>query len=115
MGIEITPEMQEYAAGIFSKYKPAELDTLPKGFTRVILHLYPTHDTGENGYVESLFFTAKIYDVRSLQVWTVEGRDEVSLNVPWSRIRIFKDGSTMIAIDQPVSIRLHQSMAVDAI
>lgn len=112
--LEITREMQSYIDGTLAEYKPAELETMPPVLRdRTILHLYPTHDTGDDGFVDGLFFDVKVYNSR--QVWTIEGRDQVELNVAAPRVRIFKDGSTMLIIDRPVSIRAYQSMEVNEV
>lgn len=113
--VEITEQMQSYIDTVLAEYVPVEsLKEVPEIFTgRTILHLYPTHDTGEEGYCDGLFFTVKLYHCDSKRVWCIDGRDQVELNVDAPRVRVFKDGSTMLIIDRPVSIRIGQSLEVN--
>lgn len=101
----------EYMHEVFDLYTEAELkrDTT---ITNPIIHLYTMEDTynedgGLNGYLDSLFFRADIYDTVKLLKYTSEGlHDAVNYYETYpSHVKIFKDGSTMLTFQGETVIR----------
>lgn len=100
--VKLHEKSVEYMHEVFEMYTKAELrtDTI---ITNPIIHLYAMEDTyndeGElNGYLDSLFFRADIYDTIKLLKYTSEGlHDSVNYyEIYPSHVKIFKDGSTML-------------------
>lgn len=108
-------KQKKYVKDVFSHYEKS--DVLPDILHgRTIIHVYATHDTDEgggvvNGYVDSFYFDVHIYNGKTW--WEITGRDQIELNVKDSRVRIFKDGSTMIIIDRPIRFGMYQSLEIN--
>lgn len=99
-----------YTAGTYKEVCESECK-------RLIIHMYPEKDTynidsGElYGFSDSLFFRTIIYNTDNLKYYDYSLHDEIRLEVE-HQIRIFKDGSTMIIINQPCIIGCGMSFAV---
>ncbi|MEM4994831.1 hypothetical protein WKH56_19915 [Priestia sp. SB1] len=116
MEVDLTVENLDYIEKVFSQYDESteEINEI-KG--RAIIHMYPKSDTHNkngslDGFIDALFFEAHIYDVDNNRVYrTGATKDEIQIDVE-SRVRFFKDLSTMIIINTPIKIRYGQSMTV---
>lgn len=114
--VPLNKESKELIMETFSNYK--ESAKLPKVlYGRTIIHMYPKEDTIKDdgeviGFHDSLFFNFNIYNTTTEKVYKRSGLyDEFVIEVP-CRIRTFKDLSTMIIIDQNISIGGSQSILV---
>jgi hypothetical protein len=117
--IPIAKESEAYMQRVLSQYK--EVNQMPSRITgRTVIHMYPQRDTRRiddegklDGFIDAYLCELHIYDIENQTVFKSRGwNDEVDLtNVP-SRIRIFKDLSTMITIDTPVRLLNCQSFIV---
>jgi len=109
--IKLHKESEEYIKNTLSEYK--QVEKLPFQINgRTIIHLYATSDTMDSsgelqGFVDALLFTMRVYMCTTMTYWEVENRDGLELFVP-AGIRIFKDGSTMIIIDSPITLDIFQ-------
>jgi hypothetical protein len=118
--IPIHEESQEYLQRVFNDYE--EVDRLFE-LNDPIIHIYPKQDTynenGElNGYIDSLFAEYHFYDTVSKTVYKSKrlhdglwfGRD-----VNPRYIRIFKDGSTLLAFKGRYEFDLGQSVWINLV
>ncbi|PHA03034.1 hypothetical protein COE51_01440 [Bacillus pseudomycoides] len=102
--VELHENSVEYLREVFTIY--TEVDSLSRAVKNPIIHIYPEEDTYDeqgnlNGYIDSLFMTVCIYDTDKMTVYKSKNlHDGIMpfgmLNV--SKIRIFKDLSTMIVL-----------------
>jgi hypothetical protein len=92
----------DFLESVFNPYKE-EILTDETIIKNPIIHMYAEEDTYDddgtlNGYIDSLFFKADIYDPSNGIKYSGKGlHDSISfydIN-PW-QVRIFKDGSTMV-------------------
>lgn len=99
--IELHAESVEFLENVFIIYSEDEL----KESTVVespIIHLYATKDTRNsdgdlNGYNDSLFFEAHIYDTRNKIKYVRLHHDSIDTGkADLFQVRIFKDGSTLM-------------------
>lgn len=113
MCVAIGPKSEEIIREVYNRYE--EVQSL--GFRldgHTVIHVYPTEDTyrGDDlhGLMDSLFFDAWVFNngKKCLYRW----HDQITFDVKPSFIRIFKDGSTMITIDEPIIIFFGQSMNI---
>lgn len=114
--VPLNEKSKEIIEETFSKYK--EGLKLPKIlYGRTVIHMYPQQDTikddGElDGFQDSLLFNFNIYDTSTGKVYKRVGLfDEFVIEVP-CRVRSFKDLSTMIVIDEKISIGGSQSIII---
>lgn len=114
--IDISKKSEAYIEKVFSQYEFMD-GVLPKKLRgRTVIHLYPTIDTknDENddllGFEDALLFDVRIYNNKKKYV--IYGRDQIEINTPDSRIRIFKDGSTMIILDGEIELEVFQSLEI---
>jgi len=84
---------------------------------RTLIHIYPKSDTIEDysddshGFVDALNCEIHIYNTDNMTVFKTERHDQVEMRVPCN-VRIFKDLSTMLIIDTPVTFGWYQSLEV---
>ena len=114
--VPLNEESKKMIEETFSQYK--EAIKFPKVLNgRTIIHMYPTKDTIEDdgeaiGFHDSLLFNFNIYNTTTEKVYKRMGLfDEFVIEVP-CRIRSFKDLSTMIIIDEKISIGGSQSVHI---
>lgn len=97
----------EYLKSVFKGYHERVVDSSSFSSYTIdepIIHLYADSDTyaedGQlNGYVDSLFFNAHVYDPIRMVVYDrgkFDGLETWAADVNY--VRIFKDGSTMISL-----------------
>lgn len=114
--IELHEKSLEYIEGVFKDYTEIfeNFPTLISG--RTVIHLYPTQDTRDKsgdltGYNDALFFDAKFYLTEPKIFFTLPRRDEIEIQIHvWTRI--FKDGSTMIIVDEDFQLDIFQSVRI---
>jgi len=114
--VPLNEESVQLIQDTFTSYQ--EDDKIPKVlYGRTIIHVYPKKDTinedGEyEGFYDSLFFNFDIYNTDNEKVYKRSALyDELVIETP-CRIRVFKDLSTMIIIDDNISIGGSQSILV---
>lgn len=74
-----------------------------------IIHIYPYSDTydenGElNGYADALLFKAIIYNLDTMECCVLTNKDAIDIGKIKTKIRIFKDMSTLIEFRESVYI-----------
>lgn len=74
-----------------------------------IIHMYPYSDTydesGElNGYADSLFFKAVVYNLDTMECCILTKKDAIEIDGIKTKIRIFKDMSTLIEFYEPIYV-----------
>lgn len=117
MTIQLHQRSEEYLKEVFSAYSDG--GDLPLFHTlsgRTLIHLYPVADTvDENGELtglgDALFVEVYVYNVDTMTYWHTTSKDEVDVAVP-SKVRIFKDGSTVIIINRDIKVTDTQSLMV---
>ena len=114
--VPLYKESEKLIAETFSEYKEGK--ELPKTLHgRTVIHMYPVKDTYDengqlNGFIDSLFFRFDIYNIPTKKVYRKNGLyDEFVIDVP-TRVRAFKDLSTMIVIEKSVRIEGFQSILI---
>lgn len=117
MKLEIpnSEESEKYIEEVFGRYTEIE-DAPLEIHGRCVIHIYPTEDTqkdnGElDGFCDAYNCRLDIYDVINKTVYKTYSHDEVNIRIP-SRVRIFKDLSTMIIVDEPVRLGYYKSFDV---
>jgi len=84
---------------------------------RTLIHIYPKEDTIEDGtddsrgFVDALNCEIHIYNTDNMTVFKTKRHDQIEMRVPCN-VRIFKDLSTMLIIDTPVTFGIYQSLEV---
>jgi len=117
--IMIHEESRKLIKETFELYEErGELESFKIINSKTIIHLYATVETMDekgylNGFVDSLFFKARVFDCDKRVVYTAEYRDEIFIHLP-CQTRIFKDGSTMLIFDGPTKITNAQCMTIEA-
>jgi len=121
--IKISQKSKDYLK-VFEDYKLDHIqDWNPKFSGRVIFHLYPVEDTmnDENdnlqGFIDALLFDVHVYDCKNMKKYEIKNRDQIEINVlPHNtKIRIFKDFSTMIIVDRGCQLKIFQSLEVNSL
>lgn len=114
--IPISLESQKYVDYLTKTY--TETDEVPKRINgRTLIHIYPKEDTIEDGsddshgFVDAFNCEIHIYNTENMTVFKTKRHDQVEMSVPCN-VRIFKDLSTMLIIDTPVTFGLYQSLEV---
>lgn len=113
--IPLHNKSEQYLREILAEYKETkELPSIIKG--RCIIHMYPYEDTYEDdgclvGYIDAIHCELHIYDIENKTVYKTKMHDEIRVDVP-CRVRIFKDLSTMLIFDTPVSFNNWHSFEV---
>jgi hypothetical protein len=104
--VDITQHGMDYIRKTLSQY--LETNKIPESnIGRTIIHMYPVEDTytkdGElNGYMDAIFCNYHIYNINDMTVFKTQRlHDALHLKVP-CEVKVFKDLSTMIVIDEPV-------------
>lgn len=106
--VELHQESVKYIKEVLGMY--TEIDRLDdtKHFKNPIIHIYPMQDTydvnGElRGYIDAIFFNLHLYDTENKTVWKSKRPHDAIIpfmrNATFSQIKIFKDLSTLIALD----------------
>ena len=85
---------------------------------RTILHIYPHKDTINDknddmtGYVDALEFVLKVFDVKNRKCYETYCDSICFLDKIQTSIRVFKDQSTMVIIDEPCQIHQGHSVTI---
>jgi len=117
--MQICNKSKDIIKKTFSAYN--KIERLPGYFEgRTIIHIYPQKDTINDlddemtGYEDSLLFGVGVFNSVTMTAWTCEDRDEINIpeKMKCMSIRVFKDQSTMITIDQPITIGCFQSLTI---
>lgn len=110
MKIEVphSKDSEDYIKRVFSSYKEvSEAICKPKG--RCVIHMYPFEDTmidGQDdlhGYIDAYLCELRVYDVVENTVYKYVCSDAIHSEVGCS-VKVFKDLSTMLTFDRPISI-----------
>ena len=116
--IKLHEKSEEFLRTVFDRYEHCEMPVHNTGLVgRFVIHMYAEADTREgeevDGYYDSLFFRADIYDTANLKKYSIGRRDGVSVrgDVPVS-IRIFKDGSTAVFGTSDFEISTYQCLEI---
>lgn len=102
----------------FLKDNYKETKELPSKINgRTLIHIYPKEDTlndnndNSTGFVDVLNCEVHIYNTDNMTVFKTRKHDQIEVEVPCN-VRIFKDLSTMLIIDTPVTFGMFQSLEV---
>jgi hypothetical protein len=116
MKIELMQESKDYLNEVFNQYE--EVDKLPNVLGKTtLIHMYPVEDTRDSsgelhGFTDALLCNVHIYNTKEMICKkTYANKDELMIDVP-CRVRVFKDGSTMIILFGDIMIGDTQSMWV---
>ncbi len=115
--IKLNDKDGEDVISVLAKYKSIDkpLDVYSH---KSLLHIYPTADTYDkdgklNGYRDSLFFELHVYNVNTMTVYKTENKDGVNFdNIPIRGVRVFKDGSFIVMINEPFTLGISQCVSV---
>ena len=65
-----------------------------------IIHMYPTRQTRDEGYINQMFFNAVMFNTSKMETRTIEDRDGLDLDKAVVKsVHIFADGSTMVHLN----------------
>lgn len=118
--IQLQEKSIDYLNKVFDQYTEVEFSS-SKIIQSPIVHMYPTEDTrrddGElSGYVDAMLFTLKIYDTQDKVFMETHNKDALDLyddNIKIRKIKIFKDGSTMVQFNGDYNF--YDSQAVEVL
>lgn len=119
--IKLHKNSVDYLERIFEQYTDGQLNRNTV-VSNPIVHMYAKKDTYANdgeleGFVDSLFFRVEIYDPINLIRYHIENfHDSINFNnVSPYEVKIFKDGSTLLAFTQDCRFRLLTTLQVDRV
>ena len=111
--VKICEKSKKMIDETFNMYETRKWDwyDVLKFNNRVILHLYPENDTindnddESTGYIDGLEFKLKVFDCKDRKCYETYC-DSICFDdaFQYTRIKVFKDQSTMIIIEQPCEI-----------
>ena len=112
--VQLSAKSQEHIDFLIKAYK--EVYECPKQINgRTLIHIYPKSDTindndgHSSGFYDAINCEVHIYNTDNMTVFKTKHHDQIELEVP-CRTRIFKDLSTMLLIDCPVTFGNCQSL-----
>lgn len=118
--IPISRDSEQYITKIFAQYEQV-YKPIKHIKEKCVLHLYPKEDTmikGKDnitGYIDSMLFELYVFDVAERKVYKHKFCDAINVNgVLSQQVKIFKDLSTMIVIEEPVKINYYKAVEVEA-
>ncbi len=109
MAIEYPPEVQE-RIDFLNTYKVNESLEVCH-----ILQMYPEGLAYPDGFFDSQFFTLVLFNTETMEKRTIGGRDGINIEAKRNivkMVRIFADGSTLVAFKNAVKIGVFQSVSV---
>lgn len=80
-----------------------------------ILQMYPEGLAYPDGFYDSQFFTLHLFNTETMEKRIISGRDGIDIDAKKNIVkfvRIFADGSTLIAFRSTVKIGVFQSVSV---
>jgi hypothetical protein len=111
--VALSQRSDAYIDNIFGRYHLSTAEPPQVWTPRTVLHYYAVADTMadehefDSGYEDALLVEVHAYHVPTQTKYVLQNyHDEVEMHCP-VRMRIFKDGSTMLIFD--VGIRINQS------
>lgn len=115
--IETSDRSDRMAARLWVRYR--ESGVLPVSFeSRIVFHMYPERDAigpdgNIDGHDDTVLFRVVAFDDATGQRYGLSGRDGIAI-APGVRahVTVFKDLSTRISVDGPVSVRWGQCVDI---
>jgi len=119
LDVPLSKDSKQYIEDTFKAYEEVD-EKLTQLNGKTIIHLYPVEDTmmdgidNIKGFIDALFCEVHVYDVTNRKVYKGGYCDGVSIrDINSHSLRIFKDLSTMIIIEEPVKIHYYLNLEIE--